>query len=347
MDERVMKKCVGGPVPQWDMNHRLSIKKPAGPEVKDLGTVFCVNSTFMDVAEPSLFDKQWAIMGVVIAFCFSCGGPYIYYFTHANGCIALAIVYLFGSIVWRLGGGLFFGLRYKPIRFHREARKLYATRTRRFFSKPGEGDVVWEAPWAEESIFCLHREPTPYGTKFHIRHYTVDDNGNVTRTFSIGREWDSSQIRLVLAQWNYWCKYMNNGPSGLPKPMLFLPRKETPRESFLFSLYNFGMSAPVSMRLLAMPAVLIFTLMRMLANATCRNPVWPEAVWKISPVAENDPYAEPRAGTPVGWAETVTAQRRGEYPDDDHAAAEGWTGESDGEAHAAAWLDSPTTIAAR
>ena len=124
MDERVMKKCVGGPVPQWDMNHRLSIKKPAGPEVKDLGTVFCVNSTFMDVAEPSLFDKQWAIMGVVIAFCFSCGGPYIYYFTHANGssgdfimnCIALAIVYLFGSIVWRLGGGLFFGLRYKPIR---------------------------------------------------------------------------------------------------------------------------------------------------------------------------------------------------------------------------------------
>lgn len=110
---------------------------------------------------------------------------------------------------------------------------------------------------------------------FHIRHYTVDDHGNVTRVFSIGREWTGKrQVEMALAQWNCWCMYMNGGPNGLPKPMLFHTQRETPRESFLFSLYGFGMRAPVFVRLLMMPLTLVFTVMRIVANATCRDPVW-------------------------------------------------------------------------
>jgi hypothetical protein len=334
----------------------LYIKKPSGPEIKDFGTIFCIGSAFSDVVEPSFLERQWSVTGVVVALLFMGSGPYVYYFTHSNGgsgdltmnCLALVAVLLFGTIVWKLGRGLFFGLRYQPIRFHRETRKLYAIRARRFFAKPGEGDVVWEAPWTEESIFCLHREVTPFETVFHIRHYTVDDEGKVTRVFSIGREWKGeSEIRLALAQWNYWCKYMNDGPSDLPKPMLFHTQHETPRESFLFSLYSFGMSAPVFMRLLAMPAVLVFTLMRMLANATCRDPIWPEAIVNISSIQSHDPYAEPRAGTPVGWAQTILAQQRGEYPEDSNARVEGWTGEPDGRQHAAAWLERLTARTTR
>ncbi|MFM0649856.1 hypothetical protein PQR14_36540 [Paraburkholderia bryophila] len=351
MDERLMKKCVGAPIPEWDLAHRLSVSQPVGPEIKDLGTIFCSNSIFMDVIEPSLLDKQWVIMAVVISFVAIGIGPYIYYFTHSDGssgdfimnCIALLAVALFGTLVWRLGRGLFFGLRYEPVRFHRETLKLYAIRSRRFFAKAAEGDIVWEAPWTDDSIFCLHREDTPYGTVFHIRHYTVDNHGNVTRAFSIGREWvGETQVRLALAQWNYWCKYMNDGPYDLPLPMLFHTRHETPRESFLFSLYGFGMSASVFMRVLAMPAVLVFTLMRILANATCRAPIWPQAIENISAVAASDPYAEPRPGRPVGWAETVLAQRRGDYPDDANARVEGWTGNPDGPAYAATWLANPT-----
>lgn len=358
MDERLMKKCIGEPIPEWDSGHRLCIGRAAGPEVKDSGTVFSVNSSFIDVIEPAYLERQWVILPVVIAFAAIGIGPYIYAFTHADpapsfwmlafNVLAIIPVLLFGSIVWKLGRGLFFGLRYHPIRFHRETRKLYAIRARRFFAKPGEGDVVWEVPWTDESIFCLHREVTPFETVFHIRHYTVDDEGKVTRVFSIGREWTGeSQIRLALAQWNYWCMYMNDGPSDLPKPMLFHTQHETPRESFLFSLYSFGMNAPVFMRLLAMPAVLVFTVMRMVANATCRDPIWPQAIENISRVPSDDPYAEPRDGTPVGWAETILAQQRGEYPEDSHARVDGWTGEPDGRQHAAAWLERPTACAAR
>jgi hypothetical protein len=304
----------------------------------------------MDVIEPSFLEKQWFITGVVLAFMSMGLGPYIYAFTHADGssgdfimnCLAIAAVAIFGQLVWKVGRGLFFGLRHRPIRFHRQSRRLYAIRSRRFFAKPGEGDVVWEAPWTEESIFCLHREITSWDTVFHIRHYTVDDDGNVTRVFSIGREWTGkAQVEMALAQWNYWCAYMNDGPSGLPKPMLFHTQHETPRESFLFSMYSFGMRAPVLVRLLMMPMILVFTVMRIAANATCRDPVWPDAIERISSVERDDPYAEPRKGTPVGWAETILAQQRGEYPNDPKARVAGWTGQSDGRQHAITWLDKP------
>ena len=352
MDERVMKKCIGKPVPEWDVAHRLSINRPVGPNVQDFGSTFSINSVFMDVIEPSFLEKQWFITGVFVAFAFALNGPYVYSYTHTDGAssfdlfladlVALSFVLLFGGMAWKLGKGLFFGLRHRPIRFNRETRKLYAIRSRRFFAKSGEGDVVWEAPWTEDSIFCLHREVTSFGTIFHIRHYTVDDHGNVTRVFSIGREWTGKlQVEMALAQWNYWCVYMNDGPKDLPKPMLFHTQRETPRESFLFSMYSFGMRAPVAARLLMMPLILVFTVMRILANATCRDPVWPDAIERISAVGSADPYAEPRPGTPVGWGDTVLAQQRGEYPNDPKARVEGWSGEPDGRKYALGWLENP------
>lgn len=350
MDERVMKKCVGKRIPEWDLAHRLPINRSVGPDLQDFGSTFSVNSTYMDVIEPSFLEKQWFVTGVVFAFLCIGIGPYVYVLTHSNGasgdfvmnCLAIAAMVLFGSIVWKLGRGLFFGLRYRPIRFHRDARKLFAIRARRFFAKPGEGDVVWEAPWTEDSIYCLHREDTSFGTIFHIRHYTVDDRGNITRVFSIGREWTGKgQVEMALAQWNYWCAYMNDGPNSLPKPMLFHTQSETPRESFLFSLYGFGMRASIFIRLLMMPLILVFTVMRILANATCREPVWPAAIEQISAIAPDDLYAEPRPGTPVGWGDTVLAQQRGEYPNDPKARVEDWVGEPDGRMFAAAWLENP------
>ncbi|WP_047838792.1 DUF6708 domain-containing protein [Burkholderia gladioli] len=356
MDERVMKKLIGNPIPEWDVAHRLKTNDRVGPTSQDFGAIFRINSLFMDVTEPSFLEKQWFITGVVISF-FAMGiGPYFYILTHINGqdgdfvmdLMALAAIVIFGRIVWKLGRGLFFGLRYRPVRFHRDTQKIYALRSRRYFAKPDEGDIVWEAPWSTESIFCLHRERTSFGTIFHIRHYTLDDNGNVAHVFSIGREWTGyGQIGMALAQWNYWCAYMNDGPGDLPKPMLFHTQQETLREAFLFSLYSFGLRAPAIVRLLMMPHILVFTVMRVLANATCRDPIWPESIERISQIAPDDPYAEPRPGTPVGWGDTILAQQRGEYPDNPQAPVKDWKGEMDEQKNAAAWLENPAAAARR
>lgn len=351
MDERLMKNCIGEPVPKWDMAHRLEIDGPAGPEVSDWGGVFETNALYLDSIEPSFLEKQWFILASAMALVFTGIGPYVYCMTHANGetgdavmdAMALGLVFLFGGIAWKLGRGFWLGLRRYPIRFHRLERKIYAIHKRRFRAKPGQGDVVREIPWSKDSIFCLHREASTFGEVFHIRHYTVDEQGRVTQVFSLGREWThASEIELALAQWNYWCKYMNDGPADLPKPMLFHTENETLREAFLFSLYGMGLSAPVIWRIVMLPFILVFTLMRVLANATCRNPVWPDSIERISQVAADDPHAEPRPGTPVGWAQTVRAQQRGEYPDNPRARTKNWHGEADGEVHAAAWLKDPS-----
>jgi hypothetical protein len=120
--------------------------------------------------------------------------------------------------------------------------------------------------------------------------------------------------------------------------MVFHTENETSRESFLFSLYGFGLNAPAFWRILVMPVVLVFSATRMLANATCRAPIWPSSIEQISRIAPDDPYAEPRAGTPTGWAQTVQAQQRGSWPNGTKSKAEGWTGEPDGKAFALAWL---------
>ena len=36
----------------------------------------------------------------------------------------------------------------------------------------------------------MHRSDKASGNSYHIRHYTVDEQGNVIRAFAIGRQWE-------------------------------------------------------------------------------------------------------------------------------------------------------------
>jgi hypothetical protein len=95
--------------------------------------------------------------------------------------------------------------------------------------------------------------------------------------------------------------------------------------------------------LLMMPLILVFTVMRIVANTTCRYPIWPDAIERISSIENDAPYAESCDGTPVGWCGTILAQQRGEYPNDPKTRVAGLTGQSDGGQHALTWLDEPPT----
>jgi hypothetical protein len=350
MDERLMKRCIGLSVPEWDMAHRLPINRLVGPDMWDSGTIFRFNSAYMDVTDQSFMEKQWMMGAALIAsIAIGCGlfflalfmsNPHAPLFLYA---IPAVFIGVFGFLLIRFGRGVMFSLTRMPIRFHRKARKLFAVRGRRYFGAKSQGDQVWEIPWNEQELFCLHKEVTQFGTVYHIRHYALDAEGKVARVFSIGREWTGTpEIEILLAQWNYWCTFMNEGPQALPKPMLFHTERETPRESFLYSLYGFGLTGSLLWRLITMPLVLIFTPLRMLAIATSRAPIWPESIEEISQIDPNDAYAEPRRGTPVGWAETVLAQQRKEYPDAPQRKTDGWSGIKDGVENANQWaLDQP------
>lgn len=348
MHEAMMNHCVGKPIPDWDLAHRLPIDHPVGPEMFEGGTVFRSNSKYMDISEPSLIERSWflfaylAMWGVIIfSFCI------VYWFGIRKD--DFSFVFLMISVaafifIWlsdKFGRGLVLGLLRRPIRLHREAKKVYAVRGRRFFARQGRGDVVWEADWGPDSIFCIHAEfaNVTGSMVYHIRHYDVDAQGNITRAFSMGLNWERGVgMRELLGTWNYWQTYMNQGPQSLFPPMLYLAENETPLEAFLYSLYSFGLQASAPIRLLSMPFVLTFSALRILANLTCRNPIWPEAIARISQIDADDPYDQPRGKTPVGWAQTTLASLRGEYPENPFGPTPGWSGEPDPKKNRERWL---------
>ena len=257
-----------------------------------------------------------------------------------NFLIMAGSIFGFSYCILKFGRDEFFSLKRRPIRFHRKEKKIYAIRRRRFFSQPGQGDITWEVPWDETAIFCIHRGSGRHSHTYHIRHYEVDEAGNVIRAFSIGRKWVSKEnIQDLLAQWNYWCSYMNHGPAELPKPPLFFKEHENALESFLFCLYDIGTRAPVAYRIALMPHILIMTGYRLMALWTCRDPIWPDFIERVSAISHEDPYDEPGPKTPVGWAQTVHALERNEYPNDPKCDVPNWSGEKNPALNALLWAE--------
>lgn len=352
MDESTIRVTKGKPVPHWDALHRLPVDRPVGPDLWDGGTIFRINSVYMDVTEQPFMERQRAALGALLSLAGVGAAYWIYYMTHimfprAKGAIpdAMSLIALifFGRLTYLAGRTVFFSLKSRPIRFNRKAGKIFAIRRRRFFRKAGEGDVVTEVDWHKNSVFCVHRETTNFGRVFHIRCYQVDAQGNVLDAFSIGREWQGEHnLQILLAQWNYWCRFMNEGPEVLPKPMLFIPTRETLSDTFFFSMYTFGFSASGTWRIITMPFTLLFTLLRRLSLATCRQPAWPDSLNEINRVDPGDSFAEPTGQTPVGWAPTIRAQQRGDYPDEATGEVSNWHGSSDGAENAKLWAaDTP------
>jgi len=120
--------------------------------------------------------------------------------------------------------------------------------------------------------------------------------------------------------------------------MLYLSENETPREAFFYAVYGMELrNSPVA-RIIFFPFILLFALLRILANATCRNPAWPEEIERISKIAPDDPYSQPSGNTPVGWAETVLAKQRGEFPSDPKHKYSHWKGNPDTQVNLQQWL---------
>lgn len=353
MDERIFGVKIGFPIPFWDANHRLPRSGCVGPECKDSATIYRINSIFMDVTEQPHMMRQWVAGGVLTAFFFSIAFFVflIYVIADSDGSdldtwsiiiIAelSAAVIGFAYVAFKFGRDEIFSLTTRPIRFNRFEQKIYAVRRRRFFADQHDGDVVWEVPWDDKAIFCVHRgkENSDHSDSYHIRCYQLDDNGMVLRGFAIGREWQELDgLNDLLCQWNYWCAFMNEGPSLLPKPLIFLTDRETIFESFLYCMYEVGFGLSARLRIILFPFFCWMTILRVFSLWTCRAPKWPTEITKVSQVSGNDPYREPTGTTPVGWAATLQAHQNDSYPTDPRSPVFGWKGDDDGLENAKRW----------
>ncbi|MFB9290232.1 DUF6708 domain-containing protein [Pseudoduganella plicata] len=250
-----------------------------------------------------------------------------------------SLVFLYLGI--RFGRGEFFSYSRFPVRFSYADQKVYALCRRpcRLWVR-GKLKPVETCHWDSSSIFCVHREVDVPIDHYTIRCYRTDNDGIVTGAFTIGRDWDGIEgLGELLAQWNYWCCYMNQGPAAVPKPVLFLPTNETPHESFLYCVYATDFNASPGFRIAFLPMFILLAIPRILALWTSREPVWPDEIARRCEVDPDDPFDEPRGDTPVGWHATTMSKVAGRYPTDLRRPTEGWAGDTNCRANALRWAE--------
>jgi hypothetical protein len=351
MDYRTSLAKIGEPVPKWDLAHRLPISGWVGPDCRDDSTIFRLNSTFMEVSEQCHLIRQNYACVILMTLLMPMSMVFVIYsllpIFGKNGWSTGDISFMCAMVSWFLGSLFFvFNLGRKEFfsstrysaRFNRANKKIYASVRAAKNSKTEKGcDPIVEFDWDEKSIFCIHRDYDD-GFCYWIRCYRVDTNGNVEGAADLGNDWSGYRgLEKLLAQWNYWCWYMNKGPEDLPRPKIFLPEVESIRECYMCCGSGISFIDCPIVWMLFTPFSFIFTISRFISMTTCSPPRWPADIIKKCAIFPNDPFDEPTGSTPVGWYAAKLAVGPGTYFDAKWKMISDWTGEPDAKKNAYIW----------
>ncbi|CAG9268839.1 DUF6708 domain-containing protein [Burkholderia cepacia] len=177
------------------------------------------------------------------------------------------------------------GYAYKPIRLVR------STRTVHVFQHAGPGGT-WSLDW-DKLVFCLKKS----GLNWGVLGYLPDENGQATHAFYLGNVMPvhPSGMRAdepLLAHWEYFRRYMEEGPASVPAPDYLLPI-ENRREPFLYGVYRlWQMFGPFAV--LFAPITTLAGLFRWVAMRMSRLPRWPAEVVAQCQVSPDDATAPPK-----------------------------------------------------
>ena len=313
-------KQKGKPLGDWERQHRLHIDKPAyREEIEEMGNVYSINSTYLEIVDDAHDRIQaigfaWitgiatsAIAGFMGKFFITLPSihspeikaqdgywPLVIIFASVFSAMAL-LFFLLGLDMMRRN---LFTLKRRPIRLNRRTRRIYAIRTK----DPGG---IWEVPWSNDEFFCIGKRKVG-GLKraydmYDVRHYTLDEQGNVVRAFVLGQMvFTLEQAQL---QWEYFRRYMQDGPANLPEPYRFWAPRETFAEGYRICWGpRFTDLFFASMRYVMLPFTLLEATCRWLTLITCSDPGWPAEIEAACKPEPNDPYARPYADDFIGFS---------------------------------------------
>jgi len=310
-------RLVGKPLGQWELEHRLSISRPAIDEAVEYGNVYRIDSTCLEITDESQSRMQnvgmlWLICSAATVLLLTLGllaatSP----FRDSAEMMAKGGYWpgtIIGALITLSAGGFFgllafdpmrrnmFTLKRRPIRLNRKTRRIYAIRTK-------DAGGIWEVPWSEDEFFCVgHRRMGGLSRAYDmydIRHYQLDADGNVVRAFVLGQF--ALSLEAIHAQWEYYRRYMQDGPSGLPEPYHFWAPRETFWEGYKICRCGKSSSALGALSdIIFLPFVLLDAFARWLVLVTCSDPVWPPEIEAACKPMPNDPYARPYADDYIG-----------------------------------------------
>jgi hypothetical protein len=294
------------PVTEIEASSRLDVSKSLTEEPKSSGTVFNATDSFLEVCDGLHREKGWGFLafstGGVAALCLLAvclwllvdmppairekGQAWVIYWWIPP--LAVVVLCLFAWTVRLLFVDCFNYTR-KPIRFNRLNRTIYA------FRHNGPGGVL-SVPW-DSALLYVERKPKVGlgGTAPRVvRCLVLNDNGLVVDTFSIGKYVDlafdenspaGKQVMKELYQdFEYYRRFMEEGPSSVPPVTEVLSKEVSFRNSLKLQfdgasgLMNSGNPVMWLVMVVAAIPTFILAVSYHLAQLTCREPVWPEAV---------------------------------------------------------------------
>lgn len=307
----------GKPLGSWELEHRLSINCAPIEEAVEYGNVYRIDSTCVEITDESQIRMQnvgmlWLICSALTALFLFLGvlaatSPFsdssemmaksgYWPGTIIGALIALSAAGFFGLLDFDAMRRNMFTLKRRPIRLNRKTRRIYAIRTK----DPGG---IWEIPWNEEEFFCVgHRRMGGLSRAYDmydIRHYQLDAEGNVVRAFVLGKF--VFTLEQAYAQWEYYRRYMNDGPAELPEPYRFWAVRESFWEGYKICRGGkFAGAFSTLSDFIFFPFALLDAFARWLVLVTCSNPVWPPEIEQACRPEPNAPYARPYADDYVG-----------------------------------------------
>ncbi len=319
LPQSIYAKQKGKPLGEWEMQHRLRIDRPVLETVEEMGNVYRIDSTCLEIIDDA--QDQIQIMGLGSVICIAatafslgwCGmwvaGPFVdspqtmaqdgYWFWTILGVVTfVAFTAFFSTVGYDILRRNLFTLKRRPIRLNRKTRRIYAIRTK-------DPDGIWEVPWSNDEFFCIGKRKVG-GLKraydmYDVRHYTLDEQGNVVRAFVLGQMvFTLEQAQL---QWEYFRRYMQDGPANLPEPYRFWAPRETFAEGYRICWGpRFTDLFFASMRYVMLPFTLLEATCRWLTLITCSDPGWPAEIEAACKPEPNDPYARPYADDFIGFS---------------------------------------------
>lgn len=294
------------PVTEKETSSQLDVSKPLAEEPKSSGSIFNATDSFLEVCEGLHREKGWGFLafstGGIAALCMSAVLVWLLVdmppairekgqediFSWGLGLFIVLFLCVFAVTVRLLLVDCFNYTR-KPVRFNRLNRTIYA------FRHNGPGGVL-SVPW-DNAFLYVERKPKAGlgGTAPRVvRCLVLNDKGLVVDTFSIGKRvvlaFDESspagqQVMEELYQdFEYYRRFMEEGPSSVPPVAALLSTEVSFRNSLRMQFEDvpdiLNSGHPLLWLLLAVTALpsLIQAIVHYVAQLTCREPVWPEAV---------------------------------------------------------------------
>lgn len=271
-------------------------------------TVIKVNSTYMELVDKYYGWKGWAalIIGMIVLMTSGFGAAFLLlgckllaegeveglYF----GAMASIACFVVAGVCWFLGRFEWAYYTHYPIRLNRKDRMVYV------FRKDG---TVLSVAW-DDLFFTLDRDAVWWEIRAHV---LAEDSVTVKETFALGAyNSDNSPegMRMLYAHWEFFRRYMEEGPAAIAPYVKQVAPVEGKRESFrvgyevLASHMRTDNPMLKILYFLDWPLTALSSLTRYLAMRKGKIPFWPAEIEARNVVAADDPFCiDARINPPI------------------------------------------------